>query len=145
DEDLDDDGQFDTGDLNGNGLLDQSGGFVDIGYINDNAVTMYSEETNGTGAKTNTSYGPVNRNTSDKNVFDTWHPDVMSNNDPANPPPTTPITSPSTEQPPFLSRNPTNDPNGTPEPLRAIQITVRFFDVTSQQTRDVTLVHHFVK
>lgn len=68
----------------------------------------------------------VNQNTAYGNTFDTWHPncDLPSGGATQDPPPFRPAVNGTTK----FVRN----------PLRAIQIKIRFFDVTSGQVREVT-------
>ena len=77
----------------------------------------------------NTIYGPSG--TPVKRVFDTWHPNVEVD-DGASPPNTD-------SDPPFALRDDSDPSNVIPKPLRAIQITIRYLDVSSNQLRQVTL------
>ncbi|MBW3539952.1 MAG: hypothetical protein KY476_06765 [Planctomycetes bacterium] len=61
-------------------------------------------------------------------IFDTWHTQVDINGDATMDPP------------PFRPTRPPGAPLGTPLPMRAIQITVRYYDPSSDQTRQLTLV-----
>ncbi|MEX1097030.1 MAG: prepilin-type N-terminal cleavage/methylation domain-containing protein [Planctomycetales bacterium] len=101
--------------------------FVDLGG---SGAVDYLTQTNTPMGNRNTSYGPGGP--SGNRVFDTWHPAVdfnqnLAQDDPADYPPFRPV-----------------DAQGNPKPLKAIQITVRFRDVTSDQLRQMTLVQSFV-
>lgn len=101
--------------------------FVDIGG---NGAVDFAAPTLTPGGNRNTAYGPGGP--PGNRVFDTWHPAIDFNgnlaaDDPADYPPYRPLSDP-------------NDPNSA-KPLRAIQITIRFHDVTSDQLRQMTLIH----
>jgi hypothetical protein len=86
------------------------------------------------------SYGPrdpTGINDPRNRVFDTWHPDLDGDGDPSNdlPPPFQPIER-------DASGSPIPDPttgNPIPKRLLAIQITIRYLDISSNQLRQLTL------
>ncbi|MEX0714935.1 MAG: prepilin-type N-terminal cleavage/methylation domain-containing protein [Planctomycetaceae bacterium] len=101
------------------------GAFVDIGGA---AAVDYAP-----GNNRNTAYGPGGP--AGNNIYDTWHPAValdggnlLPDNSDGDVAPYRPL-----------------DPNtNEPRPLRAIQITIRFHDLTSDQLRQMTLVQSLV-
>jgi type II secretory pathway component PulJ len=115
------------------------GDFVDIGHnrTNDDGdpIGHYHRFRNALPA-----YGPrvyptdVLAGDSDNRIYDTWHRNVElglnAAGDPFDPPPYRPTVD--------------GTPTGTPIPLRAIQITLRFLDVSSDQMRQLTIVHSLV-
>ena len=107
------------------------GRFADVGHdvedSDDNPIGDFHQN-----ERDNTIYGPSG--TPVKRVFDTWHPNVEVD-DGATPPNTD-------SDPPFdLRFDEDSDPitPPVPKPLRAIQITIRYLDVSSDQLRQVTL------
>jgi len=126
-------------DLNHNGRIDDpaidGGSFADVGHgaVGDYAQTNNLHDT----AAPQIIYGP--RTTSaDNRIFDTWHHQVDINDDNMDSNPSIGTFDP----PPFWPNDGGVPPVG--RPLRAIQITIRFFDVASGQMRQLTLVESLV-
>jgi type II secretory pathway pseudopilin PulG len=171
-EDANANGTLDAGeDQNGNGIFEIAGAFVDVGHpytVGDyrggptNPPTPPYRNRYASGGAF--SYGPASVATSNR-VFDTWHPQINLDGDTAGMPPL-----PIYDEPPFRPA-PTTGRDGQPgkarvdddndgatdnatelgwwgsddlHPLRAVQITVRFLDVSSNQIRQVTFVHSLV-
>ncbi len=144
-------------DFNGNETRDRVMDFVDLGHnrtVNGEPVGYYNQQPfpNPVGGQ----LGWINKQYG--NRYDTWHPfdqTPLNNADPppfGNPPyrPLSPFNGedrqPGTFEDDDLSKG-LNDPGeqgwlGSDDevPLKAIQITIRFFDVTSDQMRQVTLI-----
>jgi hypothetical protein len=144
-------------DYNGNGVLDFAGAFVDVGhaypvgrYRNSQKVTTLS----GGGAYL---YGP-STTAANNRIYDTWHPQVDLDGDGIpDPPPFRPAADNGKDGQPGRARIDDNADSTTDDagetgwwgsddlhPLQAIQITVRFLDVSSNQIRQVTFVHSLV-
>ncbi len=107
---------------------DVMNGFVDIGHNLVNGVGVngdYHQASNqhASGSPSTHNYGPSSTNVNNR-IYDTWHSRVDLNGDSTH------------EPPPF---KPVNG-GGNPKPLRAIQITIRFYDTTSEQYRQMTIV-----
>jgi hypothetical protein len=154
-EDADADGVLDAGeDQNGNGILETTGAFVDVGhgytvgrYRNSQKATTLS----GGGPYL---YGPSSTAAANR-IYDTWHPQVHLDNDNVpDPPPFRPAADNGRDGQPGRARIDDNADGVTDNvietgwwgsddlhPLQAIQITVRFLDVSSNQIRQVTFVH----
>lgn len=97
--------------------------FVDIGS------SMASDyQTSATPAYHNNNPNPAHRT----NIYDTWHIEYDLDNADGDNDHTT-----GQESPPF---RPEFAPNN-PKPLRAVQITIRYIDETSQKLRQMTIVH----
>ena len=62
-------------------------------------------------------------------IFDTWHPNLDINQSGEAPPN-------NDDPPPY---RPVDTGTGTPIPVKAIQITIRFYDVASNQMKQLTL------
>lgn len=89
--------------------------FVDIGH--EEAGGYFNQSNNQLPG-----YGPK---PSDNRIYDTWHPNVdhLSNG------------TGSPDDPPFYPLD-----GSSPVPLKAIQIIIRFYDVASEQTRQITII-----
>jgi len=156
-EDADSNGLLDVEDINKDGQFDSVLDFVNLGHNRRASTgaplgyynrTIFPHPQNGPYGLRNLKYG---------NRYDTWHPF-----DP--PPPTNP---PPFGLPPYRPLHPFNGDDRVPGtfqdddydgkldnpgergwlgsddevPLKAIQITIRFFDVSSDQMRQLTLIH----
>jgi len=123
-EDANGNGVLDAGeDANRNGTLETAGGFADVGHgatggdyrqaINDHVINSIN-------------YGPASNLDNDKNrIYDTWYPGFDINGG-------------GNDEPPFrpnFGGDPTN-----PKQLESVQITIRFFDVSSDSMRQLSLV-----
>ena len=159
DEDINANSVLDPGeDQNGNSLLDRTGGFANLGHAAPGGDYRKANDRHANPNALHT-YGPTTQ--ANNRVFDTWHPDIDLDN----------ISAPlARAQPPYRAAR--SGPDGAPGvagvdddglggtddqyelgwpgsddvvlPLNAIQITVRFFDVSSDQMRQLTIVQSLV-
>lgn len=98
---------------------DALGRFEDVGHNVENSGAAIGDFN--LNKRTNTSYGPADP--AIKRVFDTWHPSINIDDTPG-----------TVDAPPFNLQG-----GGVPKPLKAIQITIRYLDISSDQLRQVTL------
>jgi hypothetical protein len=134
--------------------------FVDVGNTRPTSVLNATIKT-----IRNPTYGPIGASTMPSNVFDTWHPqaDLNSNGIPDHSP-YRPATLGADGEPGVAGVD--DDGNGlidrlsgggfdyrevgasgsddVPLPLRAIKITVRFEDPSTEQLRQISIVHSLV-
>lgn len=142
---------------------DVMGDFVDIGHSG--MASVSGTPTNGTYSQArnqNPAYGP--RNAGNNRCFDTWHPNM----NPLGALPPYVITNPAPYRP-VIGAGPDGQPgragidddgNGTPDdntefgwpgsddilaPMKAIQIRIQYRDVSSDLTRDVTIIESLEK
>jgi len=108
-------------------VFDQAAGqFVDIG-----SATAVDYRTSATPAYTNNYPNVPTGNTFGTNIFDTWYVDLDIDNADSDNDNTT-----GEDLPPFRPV----DGSGAPKPLSAIQITIRYRDVSSEQIRQMTII-----
>lgn len=117
---VDDDANATTDDASERGWPgSDDGAFVDVGHTG--GTGFYNS-----GSNQNSTYG---------NTFDTWHPNVD-----------VPTTGASQDPPPFRPTVITLSGGTTSRnPLRAIQIKIRFYDISSDSMREVTLVQSLLQ